>query len=451
MKSGGDLSVLMRRFGRALGTDEAEWRRFLDLLPPPVKRRLKEEFHWQTHGGQEEPLACADGSPWRTWLLMAGRGFGKTRTGAEWVSARAREVPGARIALIGGSRDEVAKVMIEGPSGLLAVARSDETPVWMPTRETLSFSNGAEAFVYSAAAPEKLRGPEHHFAWCDELAKWRHADAAWDNLQMGLRLGSSTGSGQPRAIVTTTPRAVPIVRRVKALQGTVETGGRTDENVHVADTFLRWAAETYGGTRLGRQELEGKLFEEVEGALFSRALLEAVRVKAPLARELRRVVVGVDPPASAGGTCGICVCALGGDGVAYVLDDRSVSGASPSEWARAVARAAQGWGAERVVAEKNQGGDMVEEVLAGASVTLPVRLVSASRGKSARAEPIAIAFEAGRAKLAGRFPELEDELAGLTYAGGYEGPGKSPDRADACVWALSELMKPAAEPRIRLL
>ena len=343
--------------------------------------------------------------------------------------------------------------MIEGPSGLLAVARSDETPVWMPTRETVTFSNGAEAFVYSAAAPEKLRGPEHHFAWCDELAKWRQADAAWDNLQMGLRLAPSTGSGQgrPRAIVTTTPKAVPIVRRVKALEGTVETRGRTDENAHVAEAFLRWAAETYGGTRLGRQELDGILFEEVEGSLFPRDLIERARARAPLARELRRVVVGVDPPASVGGTCGIVVCGLGAGDVAYVLDDRSVSGASPSRWARAVARAAEGWGAERVVAEKNQGGDMVEEVLAGAEAGLPVRLVSASRGKSARAEPVALALEGGRAKLAGRFPALEDELAGLTYAGGYEGPGKSPDRADACVWALSELMKPRAEPRIRLL
>ena len=449
-----DFGVLLRRAGEACGDDEARWALLIERLPGPVLRRLVREFFWQAHGGQGEPAACADGSEWRVWMLMAGRGFGKTRAGAEWVSARAREVAGARIALVGASSAEVARVMIEGPSGLLAVAQAAGEQVgWVPTRGALRFASGAEAFVYSGAAGDQLRGPQHHFAWCDEIAKWRQADLAWDNLMMGMRLGPL-----PRVVVTTTPRSVAIVRRVEGLAGTVRTGGATGENVHVSEAFRQWVVQTYGGTRLGRQEIEGVLFEEVEGALFPRELLERARKGPPPAPpgspggEWQRVVVGVDPPASAGGdACGIVVCGLGSDGVAYVLADCSVAGLRPEGWARAVAGAADAWAADRVVAEKNQGGDMVEDVLRGADSALPVRLVSASRGKSARAEPVASWMEAGRVRLAGAFPELEDELAGLQAGGGYEGPGRSPDRADACVWALTELIRPQREPRVAAL
>jgi phage terminase large subunit-like protein len=461
--------------------DEAGWDWFFAALPEPVLRRILTEFFlWQTHGGQAEPPG-----DWRVWLLMAGRGFGKTLVGAEWISARAREMPGARIALVGGSREEVARVMVEGPSGLLAVARADEEMVWLPTRGVVTFASGAEAFVYSAAAPETLRGPEHHFAWCDELAKWpsstgsgqARGDAAWDNLQMGMRLGE-----RPRLIVTTTPRVTALVRRVRALKGTVETQGRTAENVHSSAAFREWAIATYGGTRLGRQELDGVLFDEPAGALWTREMLEKARVSLPFLRHcetrsgvaiqrgsdaaldcraslamteegagfFKRIVIGVDPPASADGdACGIVVAGLGLDGNLYVLADLSVTGLRPEGWARAVAKAAEAWGADRVIAEKNQGGDMVASVLASVDDALPVRLVSASRGKVARAEPVAARFETGRARLAGRFPELEDELAGLTLGGGYEGPGRSPDRADAMVWALSALMKPGRVPRVR--
>ncbi len=428
----------------------ADWEWLLKRLPPPVLRRMAGEFfEWQAHGGQRLPPASAGAGrgDWRTWLLRAGRGFGKTRAGAEWVSAMARETPGARIALVGGSKDEVAKVMIEGPSGLLAVARADEDMLWLPTAGIVTFASGAQGFVYSAAAAEKLRGPEHHFAWCDELAKWERPDRAWDILQMGLRLGD-----RPRAMVTTTPRPIAIVRRIRALKGTAETLGRMDENVHLCDSYRDWAIETYGGTRLGRQELDGMLFEEPEGALWPRDVLEKARAEKGDCPSFRRIVVGVDPPASADGdACGIVVCGLGQDGVAYVLADCSVAGLRPEGWARAVAKAAAAWQADRVIAEKNQGGDMVASVLASVDSALPVRLVSASRGKVARAEPVAARFETGRAKLAGRFPELEDELAGLTLGGGYEGPGRSPDRADAMVWAMSELLKPPVEPRIRSL
>jgi phage terminase large subunit-like protein len=453
----GGFAALLEEAEARFKTDE-DWDWFVDGLPPPVVRALHHDWSWQAHEGQVEPAVVPD-APWRVWLLMAGRNFGKTYAGAQWVTAMARAHPGAQIALVGASVDEVVKVMIEGPSGLIALARHDEPVEWVPTHGTLRFHSGAVAFVYSAAAGEKLRGPEHHFAWADELAKWDRADACWDNLMMGLRKGP-----RPRCLVTTTPRPIAALRRIKALKATARTGGRSFDNPHAEKAFLEWAAETYGGTRLGRQELDGVLFEDVAGALFPRDVLEKARVlrygsspgSAPTQDEresYRRIVVGVDPPVSADGdACGIVVCGLGGDGTAYVLADCSVSGMRPEGWARAVARAAEAWGADRVVAEKNQGGDMVESVLRSVDAGLPVRLVSASRGKVARAEPITADFETGRAKLAGRFPELEDELAGLTYGGGYEGPGNSPDRADAMVWAMSELARPERPmPRIRRL
>ena len=421
---------------------DADWEWFLKGLSPPVRRRILEEFfHWQTHGGQSEPAG-----EWRVWFLRAGRGFGKTMTGAHWVLDRARETPRAQIALVGGSFDEVRKVMIEGPGGLVAQARCGEPVEWNPTQGIVRFHSGAEAFVYSARAPEKLRGPEHDYAWCDELAKWPRGELAWDNLQMGMRRGT-----RPRLIVTTTPRPTALVRRVRSLAGTVETTGRTSDNVHSAEAFREWAAETYGGTRLGRQELDGELFSEVEGALWTRDVIEKARQSGAPPR-WRRIIVGVDPPLTVDGdACGIVVCALGENDISYVLADCTVAGERPEGWARAVVGAAEAWGADRVVAEKNQGGDMVESVMRNIEAGLPVKLVHAFGSKAARAEPVAALFEAGRAKLAGRFPELEDELAGLTYGGGYQGPGRSPDRADAMVWAMSELARPRAEPRIRSL
>jgi phage terminase large subunit-like protein len=429
-----------------------EIERLVNRLPTPVRRRMVDAFSWQAHCGQEAPRG-----DWRVWLIMAGRGFGKTRAGAEWVWARARENCSARIALVAGSLAEAKAVMVEGASGLLACARTGETPLWLPSRGLIVFPSGARGFVYSADAPESLRGPEHDFAWADELAKWRHAEAAWANLRMGLRRGEA-----PRAVVTTTPRPVAALRAIRAAADTAETGGATAANPHLASDFAEAMAALYGGTRIGRQELEGELIEDLEGALWTRDLLERCRSRAltpgPSPEsgrgEMRRVVVGVDPPASAeGDSCGIVVCAVDGAGVAWVLADCSSAGLSPEGWARRVAAAAETWGAHRVVAEKNNGGAMVESVLRGASVNLPVKLVHASEGKSARAEPVAALFERGAARLAGVFPELEDEMCGLTLGGGYEGPGRSPDRADAMVWAMSELMlgREHAEPRIRLL
>jgi phage terminase large subunit-like protein len=402
-----------------------------------------ETWEWQAHGGQSEP-----GGEWRVWLLMAGRGFGKTRAGAEWVSARARENPGARIALVGATREDVAKVMIEGRSGLLRVARTGEAPLWVPSRGVVYFPSGAEGHVFSAEAGEGLRGPEHDFAWCDELAKWERAQACWDNLQLGLRVGE-----RPRAIVTTTPKPLALLRGIEGDEATAVTRGRTRDNPHLPEAAVSEAYRRYGDTRLGRQELDGTLFDEVQGALWTRELIEKCRIPAP-AGAYRRVVVGVDPPLTVhGDACGIVVCALRSDGIAEVVADHSAGGLSPEGWALKAAAAAEAWGAHRVVAERNNGGLMVESVLRGADVSLPVKLVHAADGKSARAEPVAALFESGRAKLAGAFPELEDELAGLTVGGGYEGPGRSPDRADAMVWAMTELLggKERVLPRVRAL
>jgi len=440
--------------------------RLLAALPSGMTSAVEEE--WWAHEGQIEPKG-----DWRIWTIVAGRGFGKTRAGAEWVWSRARESRDARIALVAASLDEVAKVMVEGESGLLAIARAGEEPRWISSRGILDFPSGAAAYAYTAERPEMLRGPQHHFAWCDELAKWPHADATWDNLMLGLRLGA-----RPRTIVTTTPRPVPLLKRILALPRCATTHGATHDNPHLPADFREAVTEMYGGTRLGRQELDGILFDDPGGALWTSEMLEAARTKPstlmgegwvgvnasvraglpgsphphslPIKgrEELARTVIGLDPPASAtGDACGIIVCGLGQDGIAYVLADLTVSGLRPEGWARKVAAAAEQWDVQLIIAEKNQGGDMIESVLRGVDSALPVKLVSATKGKAARAEPVALRFETGRAKLAGTFPDLEDELCAMTY-GGYEGPG-SPDRADAMVWAMSELIKPDRAPRVR--
>jgi phage terminase large subunit-like protein len=385
-----------------------------------------------------DPRQLPPEGDWRTWLLMAGRGFGKTRAGAEWVRGLAEGDSGARIALVGATRAEARAVMVEGDSGVLAVSPAATRPRWEPSRGVLTWPGGAKAFVYSGESPDGLRGPQHHAAWCDEIAKWAYPQASWDNLAMTLRLGE-----RPRALVTTTPRPIALLRRLRDAADTATVQGRTQDNRLLPHAFLAAMAADYGGTRLGRQELDGELIEDVAGALWTRDGLERGRVEA--APAVRRVVIGVDPPAGGAGgargdACGIVAVALGRDGRGYVLEDASVAGLSPEGWARAVAACAVRNGADRVVAEANQGGAMVESVLIAADAALPVRLVHATRGKSARAEPVATLYEAGRVSHVGAFASLEDEMCGLIAGGGYEGPGRSPDRADALVWALSELM-----------
>jgi phage terminase large subunit-like protein len=427
------------------------------------------------------------GGAWRVWLLMAGRGFGKTRAGAEWIHGLANARPGARIALVGATIHDARSVMVEGVSGLLGVARSHGQRIaWEPSLGRLKWPNGSEARLFSGDHADGLRGPEHDFVWCDELAKWREAEGAWMNLQMGLRRGP-----RPRALVTTTPRPIERLKQIMAEPSTATTRGRTSDNINLDEKTIEVLTATYGGTRVGAQELDGVLLEDVDGALWTREMMERARVASILpatgrwrleelteggqgraastvgplhhpsdgppprsGEDFDRIVVGVDPPAGAGegsDACGIVVCGSRGERL-YVLEDSTVRGLSPEGWASRVAAAAGRWDTAQVVAEANNGGAMVESVLKAADLEMKVRLVHASRGKSARAEPIALKFEAGKAFFAGEFPELEAELGGMVAGGGYEGPGRSPDRADAMVWAMTVLSETRSGlPRVRRL
>jgi phage terminase large subunit-like protein len=418
-------------------------RKIIWSITPADLLALDADFESWAHEAQLPPK----GDGWRTWLMMAGRGFGKTRAGAEWIDRLARSRAGVRIALVGATLDEARRVMVEGVSGVLSVGRRNRSRVkWEPSIGRLRWPNGSEAQLFSGDNPDGLRGPEHDFAWCDELAKWRLAEAAWMNLQMGLRRGS-----RPRALVTTTPRSIDLLKRIRDASSTVTTTGRTDENVNLDKRFVDAMVATYGGTRIGRQELDGELIEEVEGALWPRELIERCRSVPP---DCERIVVGVDPPAGVGAgcdACGIVVAGKRGEAL-YVLADETVEGLTPEGWANRVAAAVTRWGASAVVAEANNGGAMVGSVLRAADCPVKVKLVHASKGKAARAEPVALRFEAGRAFLAGSFPELESQMAGLVAGGEYEGPGKSPDRADAMVWAMTELGETRSGlPRVRRL
>lgn len=382
---------------------------------------------------------------WRSWLILGGRGSGKTRAGAEWVQAQvlaAGKRTDLRIALVAETLGDAREVMIDGASGLSRIARRMRPEVEI-SRRRLVWPNGAIAQIFSSEDPESLRGPQFHLAWCDELAKWKHADETFDMLQFALRLGQA-----PRQVVTTTPRPVPLLKRLMADEGTTLTKMATAANAaHLAPGFLGALQARYGGTRLGRQELDGELIEDRPDALWKRARLDEIVVK--LAEPLRRIVVAVDPPAGGvSACCGIVVAGLKENGQAVVLADCSLDGVGPAGWARAVVSAYRRFEADRVVAEVNQGGDMVRAVLEGIEARLPVTTVRATRGKFLRAEPVAALYEQGRVLHAGRFVELEDQMCDF----GPEGltNGRSPDRLDALVWALTALMlEGGGEPRIR--
>lgn len=398
---------------------------------------------------------------WKTWVILGGRGAGKTRAGAEWIRS---EVEGARpldpgrskrVALVAETYDQARDVMIFGDSGLMACSPPDRRPKWEATKRRLVWPNGAVAQAYSASDPEALRGPQFDCAWVDELAKWKKAEATWDMLQFGLRLGE-----EPRQVVTTTPQNIKVLRDILARPSSVMTKAATTANrAFLAKSFLDEILEKYAGTRLGRQEIEGELLSDRQGALWSAAGLETVVVRDVPA--LDRIVVAVDPPVTghaASDDCGIIVAGVKSTGPptdwqAYVLADESVAGASPQTWAEAAIAAYHTYGADRLVAEVNQGGDLVETVIRQADPLVSYRAVRASRGKAARAEPVAALYEQGRVKHRPGLGALEAQMGEMT-ARGFQGKG-SPDRVDALVWALSDLMiNPAAQfraPRLRSL
>jgi phage terminase large subunit-like protein len=385
-----------------------------------------------------------NGEPWTTWLLIGGRGAGKTFSGAQWVKAMARAKV-SPIALVGETEHEVREVMIEGVSGMLKMHARHERPTWIPSRRRLEFQSGAYAQTFSAEDPESLRGPQFAAAWCDELAKWRYAEATFDMLQFGLRLGE-----RPRQVITTTPRPIALIKRLVKDGRTAVTRAPTVANArNLAPAFFDAVVSRYHGTKLGRQELEGEIVEERADALWSRALIESCRVDA--APQLYRIVVAVDPPASAAkgaDACGLVAAGVAENGAIYVIADETASGLTPAGWSRRAIALWRRLQADALVVEVNQGGDMVKAVIGEADPHVPVLAVRAKKGKWLRAEPVAALFEQGRVKLAGAFPALEDEMCDFGLDG--LSSGRSPDRLDAMVWAVSALSFGArGEPRVR--
>jgi phage terminase large subunit-like protein len=386
---------------------------------------------------------------WTTWLLLGGRGAGKTRAGAEWIRSlvegwnehgqRARH-----IALVAESYADAREIMIEGVSGIRACAAPAHRPSYEASRRRLVWPGGEVAYCFSAEDPDGVRGFQFDAAWCDELAKWRYAEETWSNLQLALRLGP-----RPRQMVTTTPRPTGLLKRIHGAKTTARTHASSYENAsNLSPAFFSEIAAQYEGTALGRQELYGEIVEDVEGALWMWSMIEAARIAA--APDLARVVVAVDPPAGAGpngSECGIVVA--GGDGEnAYVLADWSAGGLSPRGWAERAVAAYTEFEADRIVVEVNQGGDMAREVIAQVDAAVPVRAVRATRGKRLRAEPVAALYERGLVRHVGAFPKLEDQMTSFTGVG-----AESPDRLDALVWAITELMlrKKSASPQVRRL
>ncbi len=397
------LQSLSQEQAAALLYDWAFWAR-LEQLPPP--------------------------GDWFVWLLRSGRGFGKTRTGAEWVRAEVESGRRGRIALVGQSKADVRDTMIEvGESAILNISPPWCRPIYEVSKRRLTWPNGAIAVAYSGDEPDQLRGPQHDGAWVDELAKMRYPQETWDNLELGLRLGP-----HPQVVVTSTPRPIPIIRKLLADPDTVDVRGSTYDNAaNLSPKALERWRRKYEGTRLGRQELHGEILEDVPGALWKRTQIEMLRVQG--APELVRVVVGVDPAASSSedaADTGIVAAGLGANGHGYVLADSTAHG-TPAEWARAAIGLYYSTRADRIVGEVNNGGEMVGYTLMTVDPTVSYKAVRASRGKYTRAEPIAALYEQGRVHHVGTFPDLEDQMC--TWVPGEE----SPDRMDALVWTLTEL------------
>ena len=403
----------------------------MSTIPPEEMERVL--YDWDIWSRPDQRVPKGD---WFCWALISGRGAGKTRTGAEtikkWVGGP--NDPPIRIALVAESAPDARDVMIEGDSGILSVSPPWNRPIYQPSKRRLTWPNGSIAITFSGDKPDQLRGPQFHKAWVDEIAKFQYPEDVWDNLELGLRLGQ-----RPQAIVTTTPRPIKLIRDLVADPLTVMTRVSTYANIgNLAPTFIRRVVQKYEGTRLGRQELHAEILSDTPGALWTYDMIEANRVR--VIPEMKRVVIGIDPAASSeddSDETGLVVCGLGVDKKGYVL--RDASGVyTPDQWARLAISLYREWGASRIVAEKNMGGDMVEDVIRTRWPNAPVTLVHASDRKEARAEPVAALYEQWKVKHLGSFAKMEDQMT-LTTTDGYQGSG-SPDRMDAMVWAMSNLM-----------
>lgn len=371
------------------------------------------------------------GDDWTNWLLLAGRGFGKTRAGAEAVKEIVEAGEAERIALVGETPADVRDVMIEGESGLLNIFPKHKRPVYQPSKRKVIFYNGAVAHIYSAHNPDQLRGTQHHFAWCDELASWKYMQT-FDNLMMGLRLGEN-----PRCVITTTPRPIPIIKKLMNEDDTVATRGTTYENINnLPDAFLNRIIKKYEGTRLGRQELEAHIIDSNPNALWNRDLLEEIRISRDDVPELANIVVSIDPATTSNkdsDETGIVVVGIDKHNQGYVLEDLSKVD-KPTNWAKTAINAFDDFQANLIVVESNQGGEMVSNLINTIDDSVPVKLIHASRGKYTRAEPISSLYEQKRVNHIGCFAKLEDQMCN------FDGKGESPDRLDALVHGLTYLM-----------
>jgi phage terminase large subunit-like protein len=383
---------------------------------------------------------------WRNWLILSGRGWGKTRTGGEFIRSEVERLgTGTRVAIVGQTVADVRKVMMEGESGLLACYPESKRPVYVPSKGEIYFPNGALGLTYSGDSPGQLRGPQHHVYWADELAKWQYPIEAWDNLELGLRLGT-----HPRGVITTTPQPIKVIRDLQKDSMTAITRGSTfDNSANLPEAVLQRFRDKYEGTRIGRQELYGEVLDDVPGSLWTRALIEAMRRPRRPWPECSRIVVAIDPAVTSGEDAdetGIIVAGKDIQGRGAVLADLSCR-LSPDGWAKRAVNAAHEYKADRIIAEVNNGGDLVEKVIRTVDRNISFKAVHASRGKRVRAEPVAALYEQGRVSHYGGFDALEDQMC-MFVPDQMDG---SPDRVDALVWALTELMLDGKQFSFRII
>jgi phage terminase large subunit-like protein len=422
------------------GLSAEERDKILEQLPDEVVLDLL--YDWDIWARDKQRLP--EGS-WYVWLILSGRGFGKTRIGAEtcrkWVTRAAERRRPIRLALIAETAADARDVLVEGESGILRISHPDFMPKYEPSKRRVTWPDGSMGILFAGNEPDQLRGPQFDKAWADELAKFQYPKETWDNLEYALRLGT-----EPQVVVTTTPRPIPIIKGfLKDPMCIVTTGSSYENQANLAPAFIKRVIQKHEGTRLGQQEIHAKILDDIQGALWTYKMFEDNRAKLPLMEDWLRVVVGVDPSVSAtkkSDEVGIVVAMMGYDPIlnkkfGYVVKDASAV-MTPLEWAKVTVKVFKDWHGDRIVAEKNNGGDLVDVNIRTVDQNVPIKLVSASRGKHVRAEPIAALYEQGLIKHCGQFPELEEQLTNFNREG-YAGDD-SPDRADALIWSLTELM-----------